>query len=160
MFQTRILILFTIIALFAAQAARGEAFSASVEIAAGDHKASSTSESAQRKDKPLNSRPRLEASAEGKIVIRWKVTRNTGEPLKDVLVHFYVVQIERPGQAPPALDPRVVQLESALTMDFENKTSASAEMSFRPPKPGTYLLRIEADGGSQQTFAELDLIAK
>jgi hypothetical protein len=154
------LVVFAIIGLLGAQFVRAQAFSASVEVSAGEKKASSTSAPALRKDKPLNARPRLEASAEAKFTIRWKVTRNEGEPLKDVLVHFYVVQIERAGQAPPALEPRVVQLESALTMDFESKTTASAEMSFRPQKPGTYLLRIEAEGANQQTFAELDLIAK
>jgi len=154
------LVLTAMIALVLAQSARADGFSATVEVSAGDQKASAANDAAVRKDKPLSSRPRLQASADGKFTIRWKITRTAAEPVKDALVHFYLVQIERPGQAPPPLEPGIVQLESALTMDFDAKTSASAQMSFRPQKAGVYLVRIEVEGANAATFAEMDLVAK
>ncbi len=154
------LVLIATIAFSLAQTARADGFTATVEVSTGDHKASATNDAAVRKDKPLSARPRLQASADSKFTIHWKITRTAPEPVKDALVHFYLVQIERPGQAPPPLEPGIVQLESALTMDFDAKTAASAQMSFRAQKAGVYLVRIDVEGANAGTFAEMDLVVK
>ncbi len=109
-------------------------------------------------------RPALECKVGGVIEARWKVTSTADRLMKDVLVHFYVVKTDRAGQAPPALEPKNVLVESALTMDFDPKSSTRSAMNVRPEEPGTYLVRIEADEGpdaaARITFAAVDLVVK
>jgi hypothetical protein len=140
---------------------RAGAFSANLDVSDGTRKQSTSSESAAaNKSNPAAERPSLTAAAGDRLVIRWSVTRTAHDAAKDVLVHFYLVRIDRPGQAPPPLAPDAVLLESALTMDFDTKAATSAQMTFRPEKPGAYLLRIEAQGSSGPTYAAMDLVVK
>lgn len=106
----------------------------------------------------------LDALADGSFIATWKVTRTDAAEVKDVLVHFYVVKLDRAGQAPPALDPAKVTIESALTMDFANGKSSQATQQFRVDGPGVYLVRIEAgtdpDNPGQADYAEIELSLK
>ncbi len=80
---------------------------------------------------------------------------------EDVLVHFYVVKEDQPGQpAVREIKPGSVQLESALTMDFHDGDDTRAELSLLLQDPGVYMVRLEAflDGQTMVT-ATLDVEA-
>jgi hypothetical protein len=146
-----------------ASVASGEGYSPSLTVSDGkDHQASATPTAGLHK--PLDRRPSLAAGADAEFTAEWKVVRTAKDDEKDVLVHFYVVKIDREGQAPPPLDPKVVVMESALTMDFPPGEKSSAKLRFRLPEAGLYLVRIEAGGDPrkavQPDFAELELSAK
>jgi len=108
----------------------------------------------------LPQRPSVSFSLDSKLTAKWKVTYTAKAATKDALVHFYVVRTERPNQAPPALAPAAVLLETAQTLDFESNGTTSAELGFRPLEPGVYLVRLEAHGESDESFVEMDLIVK
>ena len=149
--------------LLFASSARAEGYGASLTVSDGkDHQVSATPTAGLHK--PLDRRPSLAAGADAEFTAEWKVVRTAHDEEKDVLVHFYVVKIEREGQAPPPLDPKIVVMESALTMDFPPGEKSSAKLRFRLPEAGRYLVRIEAGGDPrkavQPDFAELELSAK
>ena len=98
------------------------------------------------------------------FTVRWKATRTAKDTAENVLVHLYVVRIDREGEAPPPLEPRHVVLESALTMDFPTAESASGQQRFRISRPGVYLVRVETRSEADQPvggdFEELDLVVR
>jgi hypothetical protein len=134
-------------------------FAAKLDVAEGSHKQTASNDPPP-KGKPAPARPTFDAPVEGRVRIVWKITRTANDPAKDVLVHCYVVRTTEPNEPPPALNPADVLLESALTMDFDPKTSTSADLVFRPDKPGTYLIRVDAEGSAEQTSAAIDVIVK
>jgi hypothetical protein len=113
----------------------------------------------------LGPRATLEVPLGKAITVNWKVTHTAGGPLKDVVIHFFVVKEEKAGQAAiPKLDRDVIA-ESALTMDFKPGDKQTAELVMQMDVRGTYLLRIESIGaavgiGEHEDFAVLDLIVK
>jgi hypothetical protein len=145
---------------------RGSAntFNITLTVAAGDHKQTASSAVDIAKDHSSPVRPAMQAAPGQRFTARWKVTCIGKEPLKDVLVHFYVVRIDKLGQAPPALEPQEVVIESAQTMDFAAGSTTSAELQFKPDHAGIYLIRVEAqgaaDGDGHEDFAALDLVVK
>ncbi len=111
----------------------------------------------------------LEVKAGDRITIKWTLTSNTSkETIKDVLVHFYAVKINKAGDPPPPKLDKDVLLESALTMDFKPKDKNESELSLQIDKQGIYLLRLEplkskrggADADDQECFATLEVIAR
>ncbi len=108
----------------------------------------------------------LEIQAGDTITIKWTLASTAPkETVRDVLVHFYAVKINKAGDLPPPKLEKDVLLETALTMDFKPKDKSEVEHSLLVDKPGTYLLRLEtirAAGGTDdhEHFATLDLIAR
>ena len=74
--------------------------------------------------------------------------------MKDVLVHFYVVRIDKAGQNPPPLEPKDVVIETAQTLDFAADVSTTAEVEFKPDRPGIYLVRVETQNTAEQANHE------
>jgi hypothetical protein len=105
------------------------------------------------------------AGADAPIIVKWTV--RSAEPtstIKDVLVHFFVVKLDKPNQQEvPKLTKNVV-VESALHMDFRPKDKTGGEITFTLANPGTFLIRVElkgiADKDGREPFAALDLIAR
>jgi hypothetical protein len=149
--------------LLSASIALASGFGAELKVTQGQSTQSGRSEPSQSA-RPGAHRPTLEASADATFTANWKVTRTDATEAKDVLVHFYVVKLDRPGQAPPALEPAKVPIESALTMDFARGKTSSATQQFRVEGPGVYLVRIEAGGDpgkpAQEDYAEIELSVK
>lgn len=146
-----------------ASAVQANGFSAELKVT--DGKAAQSARSHRSDDAaPASRRATLEAPADGSFTASWKVTRTDSTEAKDVLVHFYVVKLDRPGQAPPALEPDKVAIESALTMDFAKGKDCAAAQQFRLDGPGVYLVRIEAGGDpdkpGREDFAEVELAVK
>ena len=156
------LLLFSVMA--APQRGWGNTFDAAVTVTAGDQKQTAKSAAEMPKEPAVAVRPALESSSDVKFSAKWKVTNSSKETLKDVLVHFYVVRINKLGQAPPPLEPQDVVIESAQTMDFSPGSTTSAVLQFKPDRAGIYLVRIEAqgaaDGAGHEDFASMDLVVK
>jgi hypothetical protein len=117
----------------------------------------------QIKPKP---RAVLEVQTGDSITIKWVLaTKAPKETVKDVLVHFYAVKIDKPGDPPPSKLGKDVLLESALTMDFKPKDKSEGELNLQLDKPGTYLLRLETRGAAvgpmdHEHVATLDLVVR
>lgn len=102
----------------------------------------------------------------GKTVkVTW-VTRNAGKskPLKDVLVHFFIVKEKELGQTEVPKLTQDVTYEGALTMDFIPQETAKWEFGLSLNESGSYLLRVETVGLLQshghEHYAALDLDVK
>ncbi|MBV9122005.1 MAG: hypothetical protein JO112_01435 [Planctomycetes bacterium] len=120
--------------------------------------------------KALGEKPKerelFEVKAGEPITVRWTVRRtSTGEVIKDVLIHSFLVKEQKAGQEfVPHLDKNVVA-ESALTMDFGPQDQSQGEMTFQIEKAGYYLLRLQPIGSAegltgQESFAHLDLAVR
>jgi hypothetical protein len=116
----------------------------------------------------IKPRPRavLEVQAGDKMAIKWTLASTAPkETVKDVLVHFYAVRINKPGDPPPPKLDKDVLLETALTMDFKPKDKSEGELSLQVDKPGAYVLRLETIGAAvgadgHEHFANLDLVVR
>jgi hypothetical protein len=116
----------------------------------------------------VKAKPRgtLEAAPGKTLNVKYTIASTAAAlSVKDVTIHFYVVKIDKVGQATiPKLDKEVAA-ESAFTMDFKPKEKAGGEMSFAIDTPGVYLLRLETIGAARgvdghEHFAALDLVIK
>lgn len=136
-----------------------------VELKVGDGKTSQTARSKPpaAPDQAVH-RLTIETSIDAPLSATWKVTRTDPVEADDVLVHFVVVKLDRPGQAVPALEPDKVPIECALTMDFSKGKTATGTQPFHLDAPGVYLVRIEAGGDpdkpGQEDSAEIELVVK
>jgi hypothetical protein len=99
------------------------------------------------------------------INVRWMVRNTDKAPTaKDVLVHFFVVKIDKADQPEvPKLTKNVV-IESALTMDFKAQDKTEGELTFTVPNPGRYLLRLELKNAGakdgREPFAALEVLVR
>lgn len=161
--MTHCIQLFVAIVLAIAACARGATFDAELKISEQKHERTVKSSNSGAR-KPPERRPTFEGPAATQFTASCKITRAARDEAKDELVHFYVVRIDRPGEAPPPLEPAKVVIEGAWTMDFPPGESSSARLPFRIYEPGVYLMRLEARPNTNEAatdaFAELDLIVK
>jgi hypothetical protein len=143
--------------------ARGAGFATELKVTDGKATQSAKSKPPVAADQMIH-RDTLETKTDAHLTAVWKVVRADPAEVKDALVHFVVVKLDRPGQAVPALEPDKVTIECALTMDFAKDKTASGSQPFRIESPGVYLVRIEAGGDpdkpGREDFAELELIVK
>ena len=136
-------------------------FEVSLRVSQQDREAAATKPA--NVAKAIKKRAVFEGDVARPFTAKWKVVRAAKQEEKDVLVHYYVVKIERSGQAAPPLEPKRVIVESALTMDFPPGQSSESSVQFRIDEPGVYLMRIETGSGDQpeaQDFAEIELLVK
>lgn len=149
--------------LLSATCARCATFDAELKLSAGKHERTVKS-SKTAAGKPPERRAAVDGAVGGQFTASCKITRAAKDEAKDVLVHFYVVRIDRAGEAPPPLEPSKVAIEGAWTMDFPPGETTSARLPFRIDEPGIFLVRLEArpnaDDAATDTFVELDLIVK
>jgi hypothetical protein len=150
---------------WASPSARADNLSIDLEV-----KTAGASKTAESEITALGVKPKgrgvLEAKAGKPVTIKYTVT-STAEKgkAKDVVVHCFVVKIDRVGQAAvPKLD-KDVAAECALTMDFDPKDVAKGELNLTLDQPGVYLLRVETIGAAKgaeghEHFAALDLVIK
>lgn len=116
---------------------------------------------------PTGSKPRtiLSVGADATIKVKWLVRHTELDATaKDVLVHFFVVKIDKPDQQEvPKLTKNVI-VESALNMDFRPKDKTEGDLVFTIPHPGVYLLRLElkgaAAGDEPEPVAAIDVMVK
>ena len=138
----------------------GEDFRLSLELSQESHHQATTNPADPHEVKPVTKRPSITIEADSRITAAWKVTYIAKPAANDVLVHFYIVKINRLGQAPPPLAPQAVLLETAQNMDFANGTSTEAKLDARPTDAGIYLVRLEAHGTGETSAAEMELVVK
>jgi hypothetical protein len=149
-----------LLAIAWACSAQAEEFRLSLELSQDSHHQATTNPVDDHEVKPIVKRPSMTIDAGSRVTAAWKVTYVAKPPINDVLVHFYVVKIARPGQAPPPLAPQAVLLESALTMDFATGASTQAKQEARLRDAGVYLVRLEAQGAGEPGIAEMELVVK
>jgi hypothetical protein len=144
---------------------RADHFTIDLEVTAGKSSKKAFADTLAIGSKP-KPRKRFEIRSDEKLVVKWSVTSAARkETVKDVIVHFFAVKIDKVGQQTvPKLD-RDVAAESALTMDFNPKDKARGEMSLAIEKAGVYLFRLETIGGAvgadgHEHFAALDVVVK
>ena len=160
----------TLPALVISATARADTFTIDLEVKGPKAGRTVHAEAAATELLDLGAKPKpravLEVQAGDTITIKWTLASTAPkEPVKDVLVHFYAVKINKSGDSPPPKLDKGVLLETALTMDFKPKDKTEGELSLQVDKPGVYLLRLEtsfktADQETRQPFATLDLIAR
>lgn len=150
-------------ALSSAWASAGD-FELTLNVSAGSQNQSAQTPKSAASRPSTADRPALTVSAGEKCVVAYKVTSVARQLLENALVHCFVVRIEKAGNPPPPLDPKLVILESALTMDFPTGSSTHAELELRPQRPGVYLVQIEASNGPEESERRasiaVDLIVK
>jgi len=139
-------------------------FEVSLEVSDGSNKESAGTATEPPKARDVFVRPVMNSTRGAHCSAKWKLTCKSNEILKDVLVHFYVVRVDKLGQVPPPLEPSVVVIETAQTMDFSPGTNSSAELEFVPDQAGIYLVRIETQGTaevkSHEHYSAIDLVVK
>jgi hypothetical protein len=93
------------------------------------------------------------------VTVKWTARKtDQGAVAKDVLVHFFVVKVDRPDQQEVPKLTKGVVVESALTMDFKSQDKAEGEITFTVANAGCYLIRLELKAGGSEPFAALDLL--
>jgi hypothetical protein len=134
-----------------------------LQVRAGAAEKTAGPETAALGQKP-QSRGVVDARTGERLSIRWTLASNDARTTyKDVIVHLFVVRVEKTGLATvPKLDRGVV-CESALSMDFKPNDKAAGELTLAIDQPGTYLLRVETIGAAvgvdgHEHFAALDLV--
>lgn len=125
-----------------------EPFAIDLEVRAGK-----ASKVAHAQPATRNARPRegdvLETRAGEPLTVRWKLSSTAPKAtLKNVLVHFYAVKEEKPGQQGASGRKRKVVAETALRMDFAPKDRNEGQLRFTIDTPGSYLFRVETIGAS------------
>lgn len=109
-------------------------------------------------------RPVLKAGAGRQLTVAWKA-ENTGDvTFSDVVVHFFVVKEDRPGQPEvPELGKDVLH-EGALSMDFMPADQSTGKFTITFDESGSYLVRVETNNlvGSHghDHFAALDVVVE
>ena len=139
-------------------------FNVSLSVSDGQNSQTGKTENDPPKLREVVVRPSMESAFGKRCTASFKITNQFRSAIKDVLVHFYVVRIDKLGQKPPPLEPNEVVIESAQTVDFDPKGSTSGELQFVCDRPGMYLVRIETSGIAEATgsenYAAIDLIVK
>jgi hypothetical protein len=139
-------------------------FEVSLQVADGSNKESAGTATEPPKARDVFIRPVMHSTPGTHCKAKWKLTCKSNELLKDVLVHFFVVRVDKLGQIPPPLEPAAVVIETATTMDFAPDSSTSAELEFVPEQPGIYLVRIETQGTAEikghEHYSAIDLVVK
>lgn len=111
------------------------------------------------------SRPSFKLKAGAGADLIWEAANTSADKkFKNVLVHVFIVPVDKVGQARPPKLTKNVAYESALTMDFAPKEKAQWKHTLRLNAAGVYLLRVETIGlrakHGHDYFAAMDLIVE
>ena len=108
-----------------------------------------------------NPKPVLKAKVNEPIRVQFLLTNvYPHKTLENVVVHFFIVRQEKPGQKEiPDLKGDVV-LESAFDMDFKPGGKAGQRTTVKIDAPGAYLVRVESRNthSDHEHFAAIDLV--
>ena len=152
------------VVLTATASSRADDFLFRINVDLGDRQVR-TEETIEAPTTKQQQRPAAEFNHDQPVSVAWHA-ENTGksEMFKDVLVHFFVVQEEKVGQAEVPKLTEDVTYEGALTMDFKPGQAADWKWTLNIHEPGNYLLRVEtigmASGHGHEHFAAMDLVVK
>ena len=110
-----------------------------------------------------NPRPVLKVKAGDPIKVNWMLTNvYPHKTLENVVVHFFVVKVDKVGSKDaPDLNGEVVT-ESAFEMDFKPGAKAGQKNSLKIKEPGVYLVRIETrqTNSDHEHFSAIDLVVE
>ena len=107
-----------------------------------------------------NERPVAKVKAGEPLALQFVLTNNYPHGVKkDVVVRYYVVREDKPGQKNvPDLKKGTVT-EGRFQMDFKPKCRVGARMAFAIQEAGVYLLRVETlnTDSDHEHFAAIDV---
>ncbi len=110
-----------------------------------------------------NPRQVLKAKTNEPIRIQYILTNvYPHKTLESVVVHFFVVRQQKPGQKEiPDLKGDVV-MESAFDMDFKPGGKAGQRTTIKIDTPGAYLIRVETRNtqSDHEHFSAIDLVVE
>ena len=108
-------------------------------------------------------RPVLKVKSGDPIKLNWMLTNvYPHKTLENVVVHFFVVKVDKVGsKEAPDLNGDVVT-ESAFEMDFKPGAKAGQKNSLKIKEPGVYLVRVETKqtNSDHEHFAAIDLVVE
>lgn len=111
-----------------------------------------------------NPRPIVRAEVGESVKVEYLLTNAyPNAVLKDVVVHFFVAPIGAAGQEEiPVLEEETLIVETAHDLDLRPGGHAGGRATFRLPKPGAYLVRVESrnTASDHEHFAAIDLVAE
>jgi hypothetical protein len=102
----------------------------------------------------------LYAWTKDRDLIKWGSRLGTEKTLENVVVHFFIVRQQKPGQKEiPDLKSDVL-LESAFDMDFKPGGKAGQRSTVKIETPGAYLVRVETRNtqSDHEHFSAIDLV--
>ena len=109
-----------------------------------------------------NPRPVIKAKAGENLRVQYMFTNDyPNKTITDVVVHFYIVRIDKVGQKEiPALEGDGLVLETAHDLDFRPGGHTGGRASLKIPHPGVYLVRVESRNtqSDHEHFSAIDLV--
>jgi hypothetical protein len=111
----------------------------------------------------LQERPLLKVKAGEPLVMQFFFTNTYPHgTIKDARVHYFVVRETKVRQkAVPDLKEGVVT-QGSFTLNFKPKARVGARVTFKLPKSGVYLLRVQSENtqSDHEHFSAIDLQAE
>ena len=108
-----------------------------------------------------NPRPVLKAKVGDPIKVNWMLTNvYPHKTLENVVVHFFVVKVNKVGSKDaPDLNGEMVT-ETAFEMDFKPGAKAGQKNVLKITEPGVYLVRVETrqTKSDHEHFSAIDLV--
>ena len=108
-----------------------------------------------------NPRPVLKAKVGDPIKVNWMLTNvYPHKTLENVVVHFFVVKVNKVGSKDaPDLNGEMVT-ETAFEMDFKPGAKAGQKNALKIMEPGVYLVRVETrqTKSDHEHFSAIDLV--
>lgn len=148
-----------------AMPASADEFDIVISVQAGDEQFATVHTRETPSEQPPPARKSVELSHGAPVHVAW-TAQNTAKTreCQNLLVHFFVVKEKETGQAEVPKLTQDVAYEGALTTDFKPQEKASWNFDLAIREPGSYLLRVETIGLSDQHkhehYAALDLVVK
>jgi len=140
-----------------------DGFEIVVEVKSVDHHVLTkhTHESPSSEKSP--DRPVLRAKADDDLRVLWRATNtHRSDAFQDVLVHFFVVKVDKIGQEKVPNVLKDAEHEGALTTDYNPEERSSGQFTVKIRKRGAYLLRVETIGmqakHGHEHYAAMDLL--
>lgn len=156
-----------ILTVVVAATARADDFEIAVSLKVGEKKVESKDTQTVALSGRMPKRPVLRAAAGDRLQVKWRATNtHSSAALTDVLVHFFVVEEEKPGQekVPPLDADANVRHEGVLSTDFKPGDKASGAFTLKIDKPGAYLVRVETIGTAavhgHEHYTAIDIVVE
>src|SRR5579871_2594796 len=86
--------------------AQASHFSVTLDVSDANAKQTAKTETEPSKAREVVVRPTMQTMLGKHCTAKFKITCTGKEGLKDAMIHFYVVKIDKAGQNPPPLEPK------------------------------------------------------
>jgi hypothetical protein len=111
----------------------------------------------------LQPRPLLKVKAGEPLVLQFFFTNTYPHgTIKEARVHYFVVREAKARQKPVPDLKEGVLTQGSFTLNFKPKARVGARVTFKLPKPGVYLLRVQSENtqSDHEHFSAIDVQAE